>query len=78
MLVLTNIHWVQGLEWKYFKYGFITYKLQAVSYAMQVTFYKLKNNFMSWKFILRVGSKSTSCKLMFYELKLYNDNFCMF
>ena len=45
---------------------------------MQVTFYKLKNNFMSWKFILRVGSKSTSCKLMFYELKVYNDNFCMF
>ena len=61
--------------------GFITYELQVVSYELwvvilriwiyklRVSFYKLQSNFTNCKFILRVGNKITSCKLLFASCK---------
>ena len=39
-------------------------------YELQVPFYELQSNFASCKFILRVGNKFTSCKLLFVSCEL--------
>ena len=66
--------------------GFITYELQVVSYdlrvailrkqiyELQVPFYELQSDFTSYKFILRVGNKITSCKLLFARRKFKMTN----
>ena len=43
-----------------------TCELRVASYNFKkIKIYELRSNCTSWKFILRVGNKSTSCKLLF-------------
>ena len=62
--------------------AFITYELQVVNYELwaailrkwnyelRVPFYELKSNCTSCKFVLRVGNKITSCKLLYASCEL--------
>ena len=59
--------------------GFITYELQVVSYNLRVAIlrkqiYELQSDFTSYKFILRVENKITSCKLLFARRKFKMTN----
>ena len=38
---------------------------KKINLRVASSFYELKKNFTSWKFILRVGNKTTSWKLLF-------------